>query len=196
MKALKKVWRALLLILLIGAVAGVLNVVLHNYVMESWVQAQKEDEVAVSTYAINLFVGWVFFSAWLLTRSEDEFKSVEEAIYRGDKDAFLIEARKEISPSIRVLYVIISILVVLSFHLFDIANAVTNDEIQFGTAFLVVITVIFLFDLDTPIGGAITVSGVPKDWLQAMHTLHKKDDNTDVITERAETQRAKPSARD
>ena len=68
MRTLKKVWRPLLLILLVGAAAGVLNVLLHNVVMEGWVQAQKEDEVAVSAYAINLFVGWVFLSAWLLTR--------------------------------------------------------------------------------------------------------------------------------
>ena len=36
----------------------------------------------------TLFVGCVFFSAWLLTRAEDEFKKIEEAIYRGEKDAF------------------------------------------------------------------------------------------------------------
>ena len=75
MKRLKEAWRALLVILLIGLVAGVLNVVLHDLVMEPWIQARAEDEVVVSTYVLNLFVGWIFFSAWFLARADDDCSS-------------------------------------------------------------------------------------------------------------------------
>jgi hypothetical protein len=189
-RTIREVWRALAVILLIGLVAGVLNVLLHTFVMEPWIQAQKEDEVVVSTYVLNLFVGWVFFSAWFLARADDEFKKVEEAVHRGDRETFLIEAPKVIAPSIRLLYWIISILVVLSFHLFHIASEVVTDQIQFGVGFLVVITIIFLRDLDEPIGGAVSVSGIPEEWMQALRAQQKKDMAIDMATDHAEAELA------
>ena len=69
-------------------------------------------------------------------------------------------------------------------------------DLEFGTAFLVVITVIFLWDLDEPIGGAISVSGVPKDWLHALRALQEKDEVIDVVTDRAEAERTRTAARD
>ena len=79
--------------------------------MEPFTGAGNRNEVAVITYVINLFVGWVFFSAWFLARA-DELKKVEEAIHRGDKESFLIEAPKVIALSIRILYLLICTLVV------------------------------------------------------------------------------------
>src|SRR5579862_4348700 len=129
------------------------------------------DDVAVSTYAINLFVGWVFFSAWFLSRADDELKKVEDAVHRGDKETFMIEAPKQIALSIRILYLLIAALVVLSFHLFHLNSTLVTAELQFGIGFLVVITAIFLWDLDEPIGGAIGVHGVPQEWLDELNAL-------------------------
>ena len=154
--------------LLIGIAAGVINTLFFIYVMNPLTGGAKDDEVAVSTYAINLFVGWVFFSAWFLARADDELKKVEEAVHKGDKHTFLIEAPKVISLSIRILYLLISALVVLSFHLFHMGNTLVTAEIQFGVGFLVVTTALFLWDLDEPIGGAIGVSDVPEEWLQEL----------------------------
>jgi hypothetical protein len=195
-KSLKEVWRPLALILLIGIAAGVVNVLFFIFVMRPILGESKNDEVAVSTYVINLFVGWVFFSAWFLARADDELKKVEEAVHRGDKEAFLIEAPKVIALSIRILYLLISALVVLSFHLFHLENALITGEIQFGVGFLVVTTALFLWDLDEPIGGAIGVSGVPEEWLQELRVRQKKAEAIDAATDRAEAERAKTGGLD
>ncbi|HEX7734428.1 MAG TPA: hypothetical protein VF458_06190 [Ktedonobacteraceae bacterium] len=170
---LKETWRGLTLMLLIGIAAGVVNVLLFLYVMNPLTLSGKGDEVAVSTYAINLFVGWVFFSAWFLARADDELKKVEEAIHKHDKEAFLIEAPKQIALSIRILYLLISALVVLSFHLFHMESTLITGEIQFGSAFLVVTTALVLWDLDNPIGGAISARGIPEEWLKELHEQEK-----------------------
>ncbi len=188
---LSKTWRPLTLMLLVGIAAGVINVLFFIYVMNP-LTAEGSDAVAVavSTYAINLFVGWVFFSAWFLARADDELKKVEEAVLRGDKETFLVEAPKVIALSIRILYLLISALVILSFHLFHIESVFVTSEIQFGVGFLVVTTALFLWDLDEPIGGAISVSGVPEEWLQELreqkktgrlaHLHHKKAETADA----------------
>jgi hypothetical protein len=144
MKSLKEVWRPLVLLLLLGVAAGIGNDLLFLYVMRPLLGDGKPDEVAVSTYVINLFVGWVFFSAWFLARADEEVKKVEEAVQRGDKETFLIEAPKMIALSIRILYVLICALVILSFHLFSLENLLITAEIQFGVGFLVVTTALFL----------------------------------------------------
>lgn len=170
---LKETWRGLTLMLLIGVAAGIINVLLFIYVMNPLTISGKEDEVAVSTYAINLFVGWVFFSAWFLARADDELKKVEEAVHKGDKEAFLIEAPKQIALSIRILYLLISLLVILSFHIFHLENALITDEIQFGVGFLVVATTLVLWDLDEPTGGAISARGIPDEWLKELRAKEK-----------------------
>lgn len=170
---LKETWRGLLLMLFIGLAAGVLNVLFFLYVMTPLLVDIKAEEVAVSTYAINLFVGWVFFSAWFLARADDEMKKVEEAVYKKDRETFLVEAPKVIALSIRVLYLLICVLVILSFHLFHIENLLVSCEIEFGIGFLVVTTALFLWDLDNPIGGAIAVRGIPQEWLEELRLQEK-----------------------
>jgi hypothetical protein len=170
---LRETWRPLALMLLAGIAAGVVNVLFFLWVMNPLTANGKEDEVAVSTYVINLFVGWVFFSAWFLARADDELKKVEEAVHKGDKEAFLVEAPKVIALSIRILYLLISALVILSFHLFHLASQVITAEIQFGVGFLVVTTALFLWDLDNPIGGAIGAPGIPEEWLQELREREK-----------------------
>ncbi len=167
-----------------------MNVLFFLYVMQPLTEGGKEDEVAVSTYVINLFVGWVFFSAWFLARADDELKKVEEAVHRGDKEAFLVEAPKVIALSIRILYLLISALVVLSFHLFHLQNLLITAEMQFGVGFLVVVTALFLWDLDEPIGGAIGVSGIPEEWLEELRARQKRDEAIDLATARAEAEHA------
>src|SRR5258707_12822925 len=151
--------------LIIGIAAGIVNVLLFVYVMNPLTEGGKEDEVAVSTYAINLFVGWVFFSAWLFAGADDELKKVEEAIHKADKALFMLEAPKQIALSIRTLYLLISGLVILSVHLFHTGSLLITSEIQFGTGFLVVTTALVLWDLDNPIGGAIFARGISDEWL-------------------------------
>ena len=172
--SIKLTWRPLAIMLLIGVAAGVVNVLFYIYVMSGLTDGK--DDVAVSTYVINLFVGWVFFSAWFLARADDELKKVEEAVHRGDKTTFLIEAPKVIALSIRILYLLICALVILSFHLFHLQSLLITGEIQFGVGFLVVITALFLWDLDEPIGGAIAVPGIPPEWLDELRAQGKRDE--------------------
>lgn len=160
----RETWRGLTIMLATGLLAGVANVLLFLYVMNPLAEAAKEDEVAISTYAINLFVGWVFFSAWFLSRADDELKKVEEAVHKKDKALFLLEAPKTISLSIRILYLIICFLTILAFHLFRLFSTLVSVEIQFGIGFLVVTTAIFLWDLDEPVGGVVEAKGIPDEW--------------------------------
>ena len=170
---LKESWRGLVIMLLIGIGAGILNVLFFIYVMNPLTIGAKGDEVAVSTYSINLFVGWVFFSAWFLSRADDELKKVEEAVHKHDKAAFMLEAPKQIALSIRVLYLLISVLVVLSFHLFHLESTLVTSMIEFGSGFLVVTTALVLWDLDNPVGGAVGAPNIPKEWLQELEALKK-----------------------
>jgi hypothetical protein len=169
----KETWRGLSVILLIGIAAGVINTLLFIYIMNPLTEGGKADEVAVSTYAINLFVGWVFFSAWFLARADDELKKVEEAVHKSDKETFMIEAPKQIALSIRILYLLISALVILSFHIFHLESALITNEIQFGVGFLVVTTALVLWDLDNPVSGAISARGIPEEWLKELREKEK-----------------------
>ncbi len=168
---IKEAWRGLLIMLLIGICAGILNVLLFIYAMNPLSIGAKGDEVAISTYAINLFVGWVFFSAWFLSRADDELKKVEEAVHKHDKEAFMLEAPKQIALSIRILYLLISVLVILSFHLFHMESILVASMIQFGSGFLVVTTALVLWDLDNPIGGAVGDPNIPQEWLQELRAM-------------------------
>ncbi len=58
---LKEIWRGLTIVLLIGIAAGVINVLLFTLVMNQLTAGGKTDEIAVNTYALDFFVGWVFF---------------------------------------------------------------------------------------------------------------------------------------
>lgn len=122
----------------------------------------------INTYALNLLVGWVLFSAWFLTKADDEWKEVAEAVAKQDIKAFMLEAPKRLPTSIRVLYLTISVLVVLSFHLFHIESILVLTEIQFGVGFLVVTTVLVLLDLDDPLKGIINVEA-PKEWVEQLN---------------------------
>ena len=171
---LKDAWRGLAIMLLIGIAAGVLNVLLFTFVMNPLTTGGKADEIAVNTYVVDLFVGWVFFWAWFLARADEELKKVEEAVHKADRETFLLEVLKRIAPSIRVLYVLISALVILSFHLFHIESLLVSSEIQFGVGFLVVTTALVLWDLDDPLAGVIKVSGMPGEWVRELHQKQQR----------------------
>jgi hypothetical protein len=153
---------------LTGIAAGVVNVVLFRLVSHPLQEGSGADEVAISTYAINFFVGWVLFSAWFLTRADEEWKQVAEAVMNGNREGFLSAASKKLPLSIRVLYLGISVLAILSFHLFDFESNLVMTEIQFGAGFLVVTTILVLWDLDHPTDGVINVPDIPVEWMQAL----------------------------
>jgi len=159
-------WKGISKLVAVGAGVGLVNAAFFANVMNGIVGETGQDEVAISTYAINFFVGWVFFSAWFLAKADEEWKKVAEAVHRLDRVEFMIEAPKRIALSIRVLYLLISLLVVLSFHLFHIKNALVWFEIQFGVAFLVSLTILVLWDLDDPVSGVINVPNIPEEWMR------------------------------
>jgi hypothetical protein len=162
------VFRGLVIMVLVGFLAGVVNVVFYYFVMHPLVVPNKPDEVAINTYVLNFFVGWLFFSAWFLARADEEYKKVNEAVLRNDRAMFLAEAPKKLPLTIRALYVIISVMAVLSFHLFHIQNLLVLVEIQFGVAFFVVMALLVLWDLDEPVSGVIHVPNIPGDWQEAI----------------------------
>lgn len=171
---LKETWRGLSIMLLVGIAAGVLNVLLFTLVMNPLTTGGKADEIAVNTYVVDFFVGWVFFSAWFLARADEELKKVEEAVTKADRDTFLVEVPKRIAPSIRLLYLLISALVILSFHLFHIESPLVYSEIQFGVGFLVVTTALVLWDLDDPLEGVIKVTGMPEEWVRELRQKQQR----------------------
>jgi len=147
--------------------AGLLNWIFFVLVMNTNNAATKLDEVAINTYVLNLFVGWMLFSAWFLAKVDEEWKKCAEAVQRNDWNTFQIEAPKRIPITIRVLYIVISIMTVLSFHMFHIANTLVQFEIQFGIGFFVVMAIFVLWDLDDPIEGVTNIN-VPQKWINKL----------------------------
>ncbi len=166
----KQMAKGLAVMLAKGAAIGLANALFFSQFMNNLVLDGKGDEVAISTYAINFFVGWVFFSAWFLAKADEEWKKVSEAVLKSDRETFMVEAPKRIALSIRILYLMISILVVLSFHLFHIESPLVLYEMQFGVGFLVATTILVLWDLDDPLHGAICVPNIPADWREELST--------------------------
>jgi hypothetical protein len=165
----KHAWRGLARMVLIGMAAGVINLLLFLLVMNQLTAGTKTDEiVAVNTYVVDFFVGWALFSTWFLTRADEEFKKAEEAVRKVDRESFLVEAPKKMASSVQVLYLLFSLLAILSFHLFHMESLLVSSEIQFGVGFLVVTTILVLWDLDNPLEGTIKVSGVPEEWLSQL----------------------------
>jgi hypothetical protein len=152
--------------MLLGSIAaGVANFGVAYLVDDVWGLAVSDNEVAASTYSINLFVGWVFFSAWFLTRADEEWKKVSDSVARGELETFLIEAPKQMPHTLRMLHVVIALLAILSFHLLPVSDSLaTLFEINFGIGFFVVLTTLVLWDLDNPIAGVINVAGIPAEW--------------------------------
>jgi uncharacterized membrane protein YdcZ (DUF606 family) len=164
----KQAWPGLASMFLIGIAAGVLNLLVFQLVMNPLTAGAKTDEIAVNTYVIDFFVGWALFSAWFLTRADEEFKKVEEAVRKADRESFLLEAPKQMARSVQALYLLISLLAILSFQLFHMESLLVSSQIQFGVGFLVVTTILVLWDLDNPLEGTIKVSGVPEEWLSEL----------------------------
>jgi hypothetical protein len=173
-------WRGILTLIFTGVIAGLINVALSALVMNPLLSEAAREEVVVSTYAINLFVGWVFFSAWFLAKADEEWKKVADAVIRKNRDEFMIEAPKRIATSIRVLYLLISLLVILSFHLFHIGHSLVLFEIQFGVGFLVMVTILVLWDLDDPVSGVINVQNIPQEWLNELVARQEIDGGSSI----------------
>lgn len=162
------VWKGIVMMLSKAVGAGILNVALFALVVNQLNVATKADEVAVNTYVLNFFVGWMLVTAWFLAKADDEWKKVAESIHKNDQETFLLEAPKRIALSIRILYLIVAALVVFSFHLFHIESTLALVEIQFGVGFFVTLTTLVLWDLDDPIRGVINVPNIPKEWVDKL----------------------------
>lgn len=145
---------------------GAANVALFALVINSLNIGTKADEVAVNTYVLNFFVGWMLFTAWFLAKTDEEWKKCAEAVYKKDFETFKLEAPKRIALSIRILYLIVAALVVFSFHLFHIVSSFALIEIQFGVGFFVTLATLVLWDLDDPTSGVINIPNIPPDWLK------------------------------
>lgn len=165
---MKKNWQGIALMIAIAGVIGMGNVMLSAYVTNNLTSGAKGDEVAVNTFVLNLFVGWIFLSAWLLTRADEEWKKVQAAVHSEDEETFLVEAPKKIALSVQVVYWIISVLTVVSFHLFHFESFLVLFSVHFGVGFLVAIMSQVLLDLDDPLSGIINVEGVPDEWLKKL----------------------------
>lgn len=161
------VWKNFVLLVGKAVAAGLLNWAFFVSFMNTTNAATKSDEVAINTYVLNLFVGWMLFSAWFLAKVDEEWKKSAEAVQRNDFETFKIEAPKRIPPTIRVLYLVISVMTILSFHLFHLANALVQFEIQFGIGFFVVMAVLVLWDLDDPIDGVTNIQ-VSNEWIDKL----------------------------
>lgn len=160
------VWKGLAWMLVRGIGIGILNILFYILVINPNNAGTKPDEVAINTYVLNLFVGWMLFTAWFLAKTDEEWKKCAEAVAKNDREMFLLEAPKRIALSIRVLYIIISVMTAVSFHMFHIESLLATFEIQFGVGFFVAMAIMVLWDLDDPITGVINISNIPEDWLQ------------------------------
>lgn len=154
-------------------VFGIFSFALFWYFINPYNANFKTGEIAVNTYALNIFVGWTFFSAFLLLRADEEWKKVDETVTHKNFKQFLVEASKKMAPTVKMTYLIISAFVVISFYLFHYESAILAFLIIFSISFLVAMTAMVLFDLDEPIEGLINVPNIPEEWLKKLHA-HRK----------------------
>lgn len=151
-----------------AVLAGVANIALFTLLINPFNAAVKLDEVVSNTFVLNFFVGWMLFTAWFLAKTDEEWKKCQEAVHKNDFETFKLEAPKRIAMSIRVLYLIISAMVVYSFYLFHIESMMVTVSVQFGSAFFVVMAILVLWDLDDPTQGAVNVPDVPAEWIEKL----------------------------
>ena len=121
-----------------------------------------------STYTLNIFVGFIFFSAFLLMRADEEWKKADEAIQEGNFRKSKIEATKQMAPTVKLVYNVICILTVTSFYLFHYTSFLLAFVIVFGTSLLVALLREVIDDLDDPISGFIYIHNIPKRWLEKL----------------------------
>lgn len=154
-------------------ILGIVSFIFFWYFVNPYNADFKTGEIAVNTYALNIFVGWTFFSAFLLLRADEEWKKVDETVTHKNFKQFLVEASKKMAPTVKMTYLIISAFVVISFYLFHYESIILAILITFSISFLVAMAAMVLFDLDEPIEGLINVPNIPKDWLTKLHA-HRK----------------------
>ena len=128
----------------------------------------KSHESLINTYALNMFVGWLFFSAFLLMRADEEWKKTDSAVRSKNFEKFKIEAPKLVALSVRITHAITGIMAITAFYLFYYTSLALGFVLVFGTSFLVAITTLTLWDLDDPLDGLIQVKNVPAAWMKAV----------------------------
>ncbi len=128
----------------------------------------KSHESLINTYALNMFVGWLFFSAFLLMRADEEWKRTDSAVRSKNFEKFKIEAPKMVALSVRITHGITGIMAITAFYLFYYVNFALGFVLIFGTSFLIAITTQTLWDLDDPLNGLIQVQNVPPSWRKAL----------------------------
>ncbi len=96
---------------------------------------------AVNTFALNVFVGWVFLGAFLILRSDEEWKEVDVAVKSKDRKKFKVAASKRIAPTVKFTYFVMSFFSVISFYLFHYNYFLLAFAVVFGMSFVIVLTV-------------------------------------------------------
>ncbi|MEK6962843.1 MAG: hypothetical protein AABX70_00345 [Nanoarchaeota archaeon] len=148
---------------------GLLSFLLLWYIIHPQTPIEfKSHESLINTYALNMFVGWLFFSAFLLMRADEEWKKTDSAVRSKNFEKFKAEAPKMIAFSVRITHAITGIMAITAFYLFYYTNIVLAFVLVFGTSFLVTITTLTLWDLDDPLDGMIQVENVPANWMKAI----------------------------
>ena len=125
-------------------------------------------EVAISIYIQVMFLGFIFFSALLLVRVDEEWKKTHEAILKKDFNLFKLESPKRIPASATITYALVTIFAATSFYFFHYESELLGLVITTGTSFISLLIALVVFDLDDPINGFIVVENVPKAWLEKL----------------------------
>ena len=148
---------------------GLVSFLLFWFVIQPQIPVEfKSHESLINTYALNMFVGWLFFSAFLLMRADEEWKKTDSAIRSKNFEKFKLEAPKMVALSVRITHAIIGLLSITSFFLFYYVHIALAFVLVFGTTFVIAITTQTLWDLDDPLDGLIQVENVPASWRKAV----------------------------
>lgn len=126
------------------------------------------DSGAVGQFVNLAIVVWALFTAAFYARTDEEWKKVNEAVVKGDEAAFHVEVIKKIGFTFRLLYILISVLLVLSFYFFHMESWYVTVGVHFMAAFLVSMSISVILDMDDPVKGVINVPGVSEEWLKRL----------------------------
>ena len=67
---------------------AILSTVIFVFVINPVNAIFKVAEVAISIYVQMVFLAWIFFSAFLLVRADEEWKKTDEAVRRKNFEQF------------------------------------------------------------------------------------------------------------
>lgn len=152
--------------MLFKSCAFALIVVLIFYYLINPYTTKADEGVVIGLFQVIMVV-WGLLSAFLYSQADEEWKKTQTAVLTGDMKTFLVEAPKQIPGTVKILYLIISAIAILSGWGFHLSSPLVLLLLGFFN-FLIAFMYLIILDLDDPMTGVFVIKDIPKSWLEKL----------------------------